>query len=119
MMFRLPRFCPVLGSTDSQVQCLVCCTCLAASLWQIRQAAVTSGPVLKFFCNSLNLLWSAVELVTGLGGVSVAGTARRADTASGCAVTANAFNAASMAESVNAGRGILCMANMMSSLDPG
>ncbi len=61
-MVFLPSFCPVSGLVYSQVQWRVPMTCLAASLWQLRQALVTSSPVLNGPCSSLNLLWSAVDL---------------------------------------------------------
>src|SRR5574343_1698561 len=64
----LPSNWLVSGLRYSQVQCLVMCTCLAASVWQDRQTLVTSGPELKVCCNSLNLLWSAVDFSSfGLG----------------------------------------------------
>ena len=38
-------------------------TCVAASVWQLRQTLVTSEPLAKGPCSSLNLVWSAVPLV--------------------------------------------------------
>ena len=46
---------------------------MEASVWQLRQALVTSGPDWKFCCSSLNLLWSAVEA----GGTAAAGVATK------------------------------------------
>jgi hypothetical protein len=65
-MVFLPSFCPVSGLVYSQVQWRVPMTCLAASVWQPRQALVTSDPLLKGPCSSLNLLWSAVDFDPGL-----------------------------------------------------
>jgi hypothetical protein len=52
----LPSFLPVVGLIASQVQCTLFITWCPASLWQARQALVTSGPVLNGPCSSLNLL---------------------------------------------------------------
>lgn len=51
----LPSIRLVFGFSASDVQCLVFITCLAASVWEARQARVTSWPDLKVCCNSLNL----------------------------------------------------------------
>ncbi|MDT4857038.1 hypothetical protein FQZ97_914490 [compost metagenome] len=61
-MVFLPSFCPVSGLVYSQVQWRVPMTCLPASVWQLRQALVTSEPLANGPCSSLNLLWSAVDL---------------------------------------------------------
>src|SRR5512141_3168589 len=45
----------------SHFQCSVWCSCLEASVWQLRQALVTSGPELNSCCSALNWLWSAVD----------------------------------------------------------
>jgi hypothetical protein len=65
MTFFLPSRWPLSGLRNSQVQCLVRITCLAASVWQARQALVTSGPEANGRCSSLNLEWSAVDVLTG------------------------------------------------------
>ena len=61
MTFFLPRRCWFPGLRNSQVQCDVFCTCLAASVWHSRQARVTAGPSAngRFSCS--NFVWSAVE----------------------------------------------------------
>ena len=74
--FFLPSFCWVAGFTNSQVQCLVRWIWPAASVWHCRQACVTSGPEAKTFCNSLNLVWSAV--VFSFSGLGASGCARAA-----------------------------------------
>src|SRR5690554_2574781 len=38
--------------------------CCAASVWQPKQTAVTSGPVAKGCCNTSNFEWSAVLALT-------------------------------------------------------
>src|SRR5574340_1519373 len=58
--FFLPSFWPVFGLSASHVQCLVFITCFVASVWQTRQAFVTSCPDLNVCWSSLNLPWSAV-----------------------------------------------------------
>src|SRR3990167_9379369 len=64
----LPRTCWVSGLVHSHFQCWVLWICLAASVWQARQALVTSGPELNFWSSSLNLEWSAVVVcLRGLG----------------------------------------------------
>src|SRR5512140_3741128 len=57
MTWRLPSFCPA-SFTYSQVQCWVLCSCLDASLWQARQAFVTSGPDLKSPWSGAREEWS-------------------------------------------------------------
>ena len=49
---RLPSTCPA-GFTYSHFQCWVWWICLAALLWQVRQALVTSGPDWKSCCSTL------------------------------------------------------------------
>jgi hypothetical protein len=64
----LPSVCLVSGLRYSHFQCLVRWIWPAASVWQARQALVTSGPELKVFCSSLNLAWSAVVVsLSGFG----------------------------------------------------
>src|SRR5690606_14290470 len=60
-MVFLPSVWPVSGFVYSQVQWRLLITCLAASVWQLRQALVTSEPLLNGPCSALNLLWSAVD----------------------------------------------------------
>src|SRR5512135_377397 len=56
----LPRSWPC-AFLYSHFQCSVLCSCLEASVWQLRQALVTSGPELNSCCSALNRLWSAVD----------------------------------------------------------
>src|SRR3972149_4530912 len=56
----LPRSWPS-GLRYSPFQCSVLCICLAASVWQLRQALVTSGPESNSCCSALNLVWSEVD----------------------------------------------------------
>src|SRR3989338_9661440 len=77
-MVFLPSFCPVSGLVYSQVQWRVPMTCLPASVWQLRQALVTSEPLANGPCSSLNLLWSAVDLFLVGAAARAAGPARRA-----------------------------------------
>src|SRR5512132_2690955 len=57
MTWRLPSFCPA-SFTYSQVQCCVLCSCVEASLWQVRQALVTWGPDWKSPCSGAKEAWS-------------------------------------------------------------
>ena len=51
----LPNIWLVTGFLYSHFQCLVRWIWPAASVWQLRQALVSSGPDLNSRCNSLNL----------------------------------------------------------------
>src|SRR5512140_455687 len=64
--WRLPSFCPA-SFTYSHFQCCVLWSCCEASLWQVRQAFVTSGPDLKSPCSGAKPEWSTAGAAIAIG----------------------------------------------------
>ena len=60
----LPSIWPVEATSFVQVQWIDLWTCFDASVWQVRQALVTSGPVANGPFSASNFEWSAVLRVT-------------------------------------------------------